>query len=80
MQIVNIHAAKTHLSRLVDAAANGEEIVIARAGRPIARLVPLHKALVRPRRQLGCLAGDFTVPTEFDSPLPEQVMAGFEEG
>ncbi|MGI4953478.1 MAG: type II toxin-antitoxin system Phd/YefM family antitoxin [Janthinobacterium lividum] len=80
MQIVNIHAAKTHLSRLVDAAASGEEIVIARAGRPIARLVPLQDAVVRPRRQLGRLAGEFTVPTDFDAPLPEQVLASFEEG
>lgn len=78
MQVVNIHAAKTHLSRLVDAAANGEEIVIARAGRPIARLVPLQDAVVRPRRQLGRLAGQFTVPKDFDSPLPEHMLANFE--
>jgi prevent-host-death family protein len=47
--VVNIHAAKTHLSRLVDRAAGGEEIVIARAGRPVARLGPLHGA-AKPRR------------------------------
>lgn len=79
MQIVNIHAAKTHLSRLVDAAASGEEIIIARAGRPIARLVPLQNTLVRPRRELGRLAGEFNVPVDFDAPLTEQVLAGFEE-
>lgn len=78
MQTVNIHAAKTHLSRLVDAAAAGEEILIARAGRPVARLVPLQEAPVRPRRRLGQLAGQISVPADFDAPLPEDVLRGFE--
>jgi prevent-host-death family protein len=80
MQTVNIHAAKTHLSRLVDAAAAGEEILIARAGRPVARLVPLHEAAPAPRRRLGQLAGQVRVPADFDAPLPEDVQAGFERG
>ncbi|TXF11866.1 type II toxin-antitoxin system Phd/YefM family antitoxin [Pelomicrobium methylotrophicum] len=76
MRTVNIHEAKTHLSRLVEAAAEGEEIVIAKAGRPVARLVPA----VRPvrRRRLGWFRGRFTVPEDFDAPLPEDVLAGFE--
>jgi prevent-host-death family protein len=78
MQTVNIHAAKTHLSRLLDAVAAGEEILIARAGRPVARLVPLQGAAVPRRRQLGQLAGRFTVPEDFDAPLPEDVLNGFE--
>ena len=79
MPTVNIHAAKTHLSRLVDAAARGEEILIARAGRPIARLVPLEgSAAPPPRRRLGLLAGQLTVPQDFDAPLPEEVVNGFE--
>lgn len=78
MPTVNIHAAKTHLSRLVDAAAGGEEILIARAGRPVARLVPLEDRAVRPRRRLGRLAGQVSVPEDFDAPLPEEVLAGFE--
>jgi prevent-host-death family protein len=78
MQTVNIHAAKTHLSRLVDAAAAGEEILIARAGRPVARLVPLQDVPAPPRRQLGRLAGQLTVPANFDAPLPEAVLDGFE--
>lgn len=61
---VDIHEAKTHLSRLVERAARGEEIVIAKAGRPVARLVPV--AQPRQRRQLGWLAGRFTVPDDFD--------------
>ncbi len=78
MQTVNIHAAKTHLSRLVDAAAAGEEILIARAGRPIARLVPLVDRAMPARRRLGCLAGRLTVPADFDAPLADDVLAGFE--
>ena len=80
MQTVNIHAAKTHLSRLVDAAAAGEEILIARAGRPVARLVPLHDVVTAPRRQLGRLVGRLRVPGDFDAPLPDAVLAGFERG
>jgi prevent-host-death family protein len=78
MQTVNIHAAKTHLSRLLDAAASGEEILIARAGRPIARLVPLEGQATHPRRRLGLLAGQITVPDDFDAPLPENVLGSFE--
>ncbi len=78
MHIVNIHAAKTHLSRLVDAAAAGEEILIARAGKPIARLVPLQDTPVRTRRRLGVLTGKLTVPPDFDAPLPGDVLDSFE--
>ena len=77
MQTVNIHAAKTHLSRLVDAAANGEEIVIARAGKPVARLVPL-AIPERKKRVLGTLAGKLNVSDDFDAPLPDDLMAMFE--
>ena len=80
MKTVNIHAAKTHLSRLVDQAAAGEEIVIARAGRPMARLVPLAPDTVRGRRRLGCLAGQMTVPEDFDAPLPDALLDAFEGG
>jgi prevent-host-death family protein len=78
MQTVNIHAAKTHLSRLIDAAASGEEILIARAGRPVARLMPLEGTVAPQRRQLGQLSGQFIVPNDFDAPLPEDVLSGFE--
>ena len=78
MSTVNIHAAKTHLSRLIDEVAGGEEVVIAKAGRPVARLVPIGKA--PGRRALGSLAGRLTVPRDFDAPLPDEVLAAFEEG
>ena len=76
MQTVNIHHAKTHFSRLVDAAAKGEEIVIARAGRPVARLVGL-KPTEQKSRTLGCLAHLGDVPDDFDAPLPPEVRALF---
>ena len=76
MDTVNIHAAKTNLSRLLEAVANGEEVVIARAGTPIARLVPFQAPA--PRRQLGTLAGTFVVPDDFDDPLPDDILDAFE--
>ena len=76
MQTVNIHAAKTNLSRLLEAVANGEEVTIAKAGTPIARLVPVQT--LAPRRQLGTLAGTFTIPDDFDDPLPDDILDAFE--
>ena len=65
---VNIHAAKTHLSRLVERVEAGEEIVIARAGRPIARLIPFRAQ--RPPRVPGLWAGRVTIAPNFDDPIP----------
>ena len=76
MPIVNMHAAKTHFSRLVDQAAAGEEIIIAKAGKPVARLVPLAESA--PKRRLGLLAGKLTVPENFDDPLPDELLEAFE--
>lgn len=72
--IVNIHEAKTSLSKLVESAANGEEIIIARAGRPVARLVKLEE---KPRRQFGW-AKSVTIADDFDAPLPADVQSAFE--
>lgn len=77
MAIVNVHAAKTHFSSLLDRVAAGEEIVIAKAGKPVARLIPL-TASDRPKRRLGSLAGRAVVPADFDAPLPDDVLALFE--
>jgi prevent-host-death family protein len=75
MRQVNIHEAKTHLSRLIDAVEAGEEIIIARAGTPVARLTGMAQA--QPR-QLGILKGKIVVADDFDAPLPEDVLAAFE--
>ncbi|HET9344727.1 MAG TPA: type II toxin-antitoxin system Phd/YefM family antitoxin [Candidatus Limnocylindrales bacterium] len=66
--VVNIHAAKTHLSRLVERVEAGEEITIARAGRPVARLVPVQQR--RPRRP-GLWKGRVVISPDFDAPMPE---------
>ena len=76
MGVINIHAAKTQLSRLVDQAAAGEEIVIAKAGKPMAKLVPLEKKKVR----LGLMEGEFEVPDDFDEMGAEEIRKLFEEG
>jgi len=75
MRIVNIHAAKTQLSHLVDEAAAGEEIVIARAGRPVARLAPLRAQ--GPRRSPGLMRGRIRIAPDFDAPLPTEVLESF---
>jgi prevent-host-death family protein len=75
MKIVNVHEAKTHLSRLLEEVAAGQEVVIARAGRPVARLTALQPT--RPPRQLGALAGLYTVPEDWDAPLPADLIARF---
>ena len=77
MQTVNIHTAKTHFSRLVDEAASGEEIIIAKAGKPVARLGPLTPREPRPKRQLGALAGLAVIPADFDAALPDSVIDSF---
>jgi len=70
MQTVNIHEAKTHLSRIVEeVAAGGNEVIIAKAGRPVAKLVPL--APVTQKKHLGLLRGTFTIPDDFDAPLDD---------
>lgn len=76
MRTVNIHAAKTQFSRLVEAAAAGEEILIAKSGKPVARLGPLSRPTRK--RRLGALAGKLRVPEDFDAPLPEEVLDAFE--
>ncbi len=78
MRQINIHEAKTHLSQLVEDVAHGDEIVIARAGKPVARLVGL-AATAAPRRP-GALRGKIRIGEDFDAPLPEDVLASFEGG
>ncbi|GAB6063167.1 type II toxin-antitoxin system Phd/YefM family antitoxin [Deferrisoma palaeochoriense] len=69
MLTVSVHETKTHLSKLLDRVSAGEEVVIAKAGKPVARLIPY--TAVPPRRVFGRDAGLFTVPDDFDDELPE---------
>lgn len=65
MKTVNIHAAKTHLSRLIEEAANGEPFIIAKAGKPLVKVVAI-EATEAPARRLGFMAGQIAVPDDFD--------------
>lgn len=71
---VNMHQAKTDLSRLVARALEGEEIIITRAGKPVVRLEPLHA-----KRVPGTARGKITVAPDFDAPLPDELLAAFEQ-
>ena len=74
--MVNVHEAKTHLSRLLDRVSQGEEIIIAKAGKPTARLVPVEE---RPERRVpGSASGRIVVDEGFDAPLPEEILETFE--
>jgi prevent-host-death family protein len=72
---INIYDAKTSLSQLVERASAGEEIIIAKAGRPMARLAPLRST--RTPNLIGALAGQIEIGPDFDAPLPEDIMAAF---
>ena len=76
MPTVNMHEAKTQLSRLVELALQGELIVIARNGKPLVRLVPVKQGLA-PRR-LGSMEGQIIISDDFDDPLPEDLLRLFE--
>jgi prevent-host-death family protein len=74
MKTINVHEAKTHLlSRLLESVEQGEEVIIARAGKPIAKLVPLTPQ----RRQPGGLKGKIRIHPDFDAPLPDEVDSAF---
>jgi prevent-host-death family protein len=75
MRIVNIHEAKTHFSKLVDAVIHGSEILIAMSGKPVAKLGPISK---KPARRFGVLKGKIKIAKDFDAALPDEFVAGFE--
>lgn len=72
---VNIHEAKTHLSRLLARVQAGEEVIIAHAGKPVARLVPV--ASKGAKRRPGSAAGKFVVPPDFNEPLSDDILRDF---
>jgi prevent-host-death family protein len=74
---VNVHEAKTHLSKLLERVALGEEVIIAKAGKPVAKLVPIPSE--RPRFKLGSARGEFVVPDDFNDPLPKEIEDLFYE-
>ena len=76
MPTVTIHQAKTNLSRLIERASEGEEIIIARGSKPVARLVPV--GAVKGKRQPGSMKGKLEIGPEFFEPLPDDELSGWE--
>lgn len=77
MDTVNIHEAKTHLSRLVEKAAKGESVIIAKAGKPMAKLVPIEAPATPAKRRFGFLKGKIKVPDDFDTMGQEEIERMF---
>jgi hypothetical protein len=77
VRTVNIHEAKTHLSRLVDLAAKGEAFVIAKAGKPMVKVVPLETPPEKPVRRIGFMDGMFEIPDDFDRMGQEEIERMF---
>jgi prevent-host-death family protein len=75
-KVVNVHEAKTHLSRLLDEVNTGREVIIAKAGKPVARLTPMTVAVKKKR--LGLLRGKIKIAGDFNAPLADDVLATFE--
>ena len=78
MQTVNIHEAKTHLSRLVDEAAQGNVFIIAKAGKPMVKVLPLSDGELERTEKLGFMSGEIEVPDDFDSLGAKEIITLFE--
>ena len=79
METINIHAAKTHLSRLVDQAANGKAFVIAKAGKPVVKVVPLDAPVGGEVKRTGFLSGQMKIPDDFDTMGANEIEALFRQ-
>ena len=76
MAIVNIHEAKTHFSKLVDKAMNGEEVIIGKSGKPVVKLIAIQEKKIK--RVPGALKGEIRVSDDFDAPLSADIIEEFE--
>jgi prevent-host-death family protein len=76
MRTINIHEAKTHFSKLIDSVLHGNEILIAMAGKPVAKLVPIDRKVPR---KFGVLKGKIKIARDFDAPLPKDILDAFED-
>jgi prevent-host-death family protein len=77
METVNIREAKIHLSRLIEKAAKGEASIIAKAGKPMVKVVPLDEVTAPKKRPIGFMKGQFTVPEGFDTMMADEIEAMF---
>ena len=80
MKTVNIHEAKTHLSRLIEEARKGEPFIIAKSGKPVVKVIPIDAPSGRKVRRLGFMEGQFTVPDDFDRMFSKEIEKLFEGG
>lgn len=80
MKQLNVYQAKSHFSQLLEQVAQGESVTIAKAGRPVARLIPLTSGSGGNGFEFGCMAGEITITDDFDAPLPDDMLALFEGG
>ena len=78
METINIHQAKTHLSRLVEKAARGEPFIIAKAGKPLVKVVPLETTEQPKKSRIGFMKGRIRVPDDFDTMGAEEIKRMFE--
>ncbi|MCE3253537.1 MAG: Prevent host death protein Phd antitoxin [Cellvibrio sp.] len=76
MHTVNIHDAKTRFSKLIEAVSQGEKVIIAKAGKPVAELIAIESVL--PTRKPGSLKGKIKIADDFDAPLPDEILDAFE--
>lgn len=77
METVNIHEAKTHLSRLIEKAAKGEAFIIAKAGKPMVKVVPIEEKEVPKKRRIGFMKGEIVVPDDFDTMMADEIEEMF---
>lgn len=78
METVNIHQAKTHLSRLIEKAAKGEPFIIAKAGKPMVKVTAIeHDAQKKPVQRIGFMEGEFQIPDDFDTMFQDEIEAMF---
>ena len=80
METVNSHEAKTHLSRLVEKAAKGEAFIIAKAGKPMVKVVPLDQEAAPKKRRIGFMKGEIVVPADFDRMMADEIEEMFYGG
>ncbi len=80
MLTVNIHEAKTHLSRLIEKAAKGEGFIIAKAGKPLVKVVPLEDSDAPRKRRIGFMKGMISVPDDFDTMMADEIEEMFYDG
>jgi len=77
METINIHQAKTHLSRLVEQAAKGESFIIAKAGKPMVKVVPLDPPEEKKMQRIGFMEGEINVPDDFDRMFEDEIAEMF---